>query len=35
MRRTNALNRGDIEHKGLEGDIMGTRQKTQASEGLR
>ncbi|SUA50572.1 Uncharacterised protein [Paenibacillus thiaminolyticus] len=35
MRRTNALNRWDIEHKGLKGDIMGIRQKTQASEGLR
>lgn len=35
MKRTNALNQGDIDHKGLEGDIIGTRQKTQAGEGLR
>lgn len=27
MRRTNALNRGDIEHKGLEGDIWGHDKK--------
>lgn len=35
MRRTNTLNQGDIEHKDLEADIIGTRQKTQAGEGLR